>query len=189
MMTTLIAVVIGLFVLVLILAALATFARARIAVLAQGRADLQQFQTAALRLVKDPDVPQSISDFAERLAPEAGHPRVAIWVAREILNGSLFRVSDEPRTDQQRQFRNDLANLSKDQLELLGQCFSFCLMSSASTTLLFPKWLRRVLYFGLFEPESRIVNDPAKARAIVVEYSASGPGVSPKRFRLPVALR
>ena len=61
--------------------------------------------------------------------------------------------------------------LSPAQKHSLAQCVAYCLLSSAAAAPLLCVYLRRVMFFGLFQADTRRISDEEKANAIVVEYS------------------
>ncbi len=147
------------------------WAHRQAAIWRQGQADLQQFTTSAVALMRDKALPQSVAAFVARLSREAGRPRLAFWTVGKLLAGKLADPLPPPNNDEQRQFREDMDGLSVPQMRALAQCAAYCLMSSAAATGLFAPYLRAVIQFGLFEPATKRVSDSGKASTIVVEYS------------------
>jgi len=155
----------------LAVAAGARFAKRRTKVLAQGRSDIKQFTAAATALIEDLTLPESVADFVALLSRQVGRPYMAWWIAGEILSGRIYEKPKPPKNEASRLFREDMGRLNGDQRQSLAQCVAYCLTSSAAADVFFAVYLRRVISFGLFEPDTKSVSDAEKTRAIVVEYS------------------
>jgi len=153
-----------------ILAAIAAIAKVRARVLAQGRADLQQFVRVSKRLIDDRTVPEAVVEFVHRLSSEAGRPGLARWMTLEILSG---RFAERPSNPRDGGLMQDVDKLNADQKQALAQCLAFGLMSSAAANQLLAIYLRRVIFFGLFESDTKRIGDAEKTRVIVMEYSRS----------------
>jgi hypothetical protein len=163
---------IGLSALCAILAMLSAWARGRQLVLAQGRADLQQFGRSAIAIIEDKAMPESVAAFVAKLGTEAGNPRIAMWLGMEILKGRTFERPGPPANEGAARFRTDLDRLSDEQKQALAQCIAYFMMSSAAAHQILAVYLRRIIYFGLFEYSTRRVKDVERTRAIVLEYSS-----------------
>ena len=152
----------------------AKWARDRRPLIEQGRLDLQQFTQASVSLINDRAIPSAIADFVARNASDATKPHMARWFAARIKDGSLFRDrAAEPVTELGRQFYHAMQELDESQQQLLAQCFAYCLMSSAACDPFRGASIRSIIRFGMFDYRSPHINDPAKARAVVVGYSDS----------------
>lgn len=82
-----------------VIVALAAFhwAKSRTLDLQHGRADLQHFTTAALTLIDDPNLPETVVAFVLRLSNDAGRPFLALWFTHEVLTGKISLPARPPR--------------------------------------------------------------------------------------------
>ncbi len=100
-----------------------------------------RFYAAAMRLIRDEQLPDSVLVVVENFARVAGKSRLA----RELLLDVLFGRG-RPSKSKHEQLNRDLRSLTKSQEDALGEMVANALISSACSDLLLGSLYRRLMW-------------------------------------------
>lgn len=123
-------------------------------------------------LIRDPSVPDVVSDMVYRSMTFARDPRLARSVMRSILNGSFFRDA-QANLESPSPIIRGVALLNSDQSIRFARFTANLMLSSASSDFVFAVFTRRVVTWGLMSRTANEVYDSPKVPTLAAEAAAS----------------